>query len=397
MKRFERKTRTLRFVAFVAFGASLALGAALGCGSEHALVGGRCKEGLLALDGTCVRPGTSPTIEVSGTEPPEDPELASGVVPAPPVFAFDAAPNATWEAGVPLDPPDADARDAPDAPDADTPDVNTPDASLPDANAPDAPPVCAAPLVACRGQCISVTSDPLNCGACGKVCPSNICVAGECQGETPGDVVLVGSAFEDAWGGSAEAKVLLNAVSIATTDPIRVLTWETGASAPSVTNVKTMLGSSLRGRGIAFTAANDASALADQGLAIQYDVVLLFDAAGADPSARGASWATGLGRFAEKGGVVVALDGQHGGMPALVTATGLLSVPAHTELAAGAHLAVAAPNDVIGQQVLSPYATSGAAIVFPGASAPSADVTWVVRAGEDGGLGAPHVVHRTVR
>lgn len=402
--------RWVSAASFHVWFASAALGVAIGCGSENALVGGKCKDGLLAQDGACVTPGNSPFVGQSGTEPPEGtptPETANGEV-HPPTFSRDAGETITFpdhDADV-VDPdgglvsPDGAAPDAapPDAaaPDA-QPDVGVPDADTPDAPDADVEPTCTPPLVYCRGACIPVGDDSLNCGACGKVCPSNICMAGECQGETPGDVVLVGHDFAQAWAGSAQAKVLVNAVAIATTNPIRVLTWESGASAASVTAVKTLVQAGVRGRRVRFTPAPGATALADATLATQYDVVLVFDAAGSDPGALGASWATGLGKFAEKGGIVIALDGAASGMPSLVTAAGLLSVPAHTLLGEGSHLAVTAPNDVVGQQVLSPYATTGAAVCFPGASPPAADVTWVVRTDDDAGTGAPVVIHRTVR
>ena len=108
--------------------------------------------------------------------------------------------------------------------------------------------------------------------------------------------------------------------------------------------------------------------------------------------ARGAS-----DRLPASGPHIIALDGASSDMPTLVTSAGHRSTPGHSLLGAGAHLAVTAPNDVVGQQVLSPYATIGAAVSFPGASAPAADVTWVVRTDDDAGTGAPVVIHRTVR
>jgi len=75
-------------------------------------------------------------------------------------------------------------------------------------------------------MCISVTSDAANCGACGKICPSNICIDGVCQGATRRRRPHRHD-YTNANEGSAEAKVLVNALSIPTTDPIRVLSYET--------------------------------------------------------------------------------------------------------------------------------------------------------------------------
>lgn len=378
----------------------MALALAVGCGSDNALVGGRCRDGLLLQDGTCRTPVTGPEVTANGTEPPPDvdgSDLASGVV-RPPRFDRDAGtetPSPWPDAG---EAPDAGVTPDADAPDANAPDANAPDAQTPDADTPDADvePVCAPPLVACGGGCISVDADPLNCGACGKICPSNICIAGECQGETPGDVVLVGHDFAQAWSGSAQARVLVNAVAIPTTNPIRVLTWEDGADATAVDHVKYLVTNGIRGRRVRFTRVTAAD-LTDPTLAAQADVVLLFDAAGAQPTTLGSSWASGLGQFTGKGGVVVALDGASTDMPSLVTATGLLSVPAHALLPSATHLFVAAPNDVVGAQVLSPYAAAGAAVSFSHVTPEGFGVTWVVREDADGGAGDPVVVHRTVR
>jgi hypothetical protein len=386
MKRSVVRARRLAIsYGFGTWCVSIALGTAIGCGSDQALVGGRCQGGFVVEGGACVR-RAGPNVTMSGTEPPEEEEAterATGASPAPPVFRGDASLELSWDwdAGAPV-PPSLDASAAPDAniPDADVPDVLT----------------CSKTLVSCRGECISVQGDPLNCGACGKVCPANICALGVCQGDTPGDIVLIGHDFADAWEGSTQAQVLLNAVTIASTDPIRVLMWEDGAASASVTSVKALLTAGVRGRAVQFTTA-DAVSLASDSLATEVDVVIVFDAAGPDAATLGGGWVTALGRFAQKGGVVVALDGNKGGMPALVTAAGLLSVPAHARLQDGAYLVVSAPNDIVGSQVLSPYAAAGAAVTFPGVSPASADVTWVVRASDDAGLGAPVVVHRTVR
>lgn len=40
---------------------------------------------------------------------------------------------------------------------------------------------CGGGLTLCSGQCIDVTSDPANCGACGASCPAmSTCAAGAC-------------------------------------------------------------------------------------------------------------------------------------------------------------------------------------------------------------------------
>ena len=351
----------------------VSLSFAAACGIDSALVGGRCRDGMAQEGRTCVSPTPSVTL-ITPTEPPTGAPVVS--------LSNDASVDVSPPVKVP-DPtekkPDRDAE------------VDLPPPPPP-------PLVCAAPLVACHGACISVASDASNCGACGKICPSNICIAGECQGAMPGDVVLIGHDFTNAWSGSAQAKVLVNAISIPTTDPIRILSYEEGAPVGTVAQTKALATAGIKGRSIDVTVAASASALADTELAKRYDIVLIHDASAGDASATGASWSTSLGGFTTRGGVVIALDRGTSPMPELLSSSGLLTVTSHVLLPDGTHLAVAGAADVVGAQVLSPYAGFGAPVSFQGVGAPSADLGWVIRAtGPESTLGDPVVVHRIVR
>lgn len=347
-----------------------------GCGLESSLVGGRCAPGLSLVGNECVPP--SPTL-ITPTDPAEEPIVSvSGSVdgsaprPVSPPFVEPPAP-------FPFDPAQPIVPLVPEE-----------DASVPDLE-------CIVPLVACRGECIPVDTDPLNCGACGKICPSNICVAGECQGATPGDVVLIGHDFIGASSVTAQAKVIANALSIPTTDPIRVLSFDGNAPLSAIEATEDLAVTGIKGRKVRITRAASASSLTSSTLSQRYDVVLIHDAGSGDPAARGASWSTSLGTFALKGGVVVAVDDGTSPLPQLLSSAGLLTVASHAVLPLGTHLVVAAPADVIGAQVLSPYATTNAPVAFQGVTAESADVRWVVRQSDVLGAGDPVVVHRVVR
>jgi hypothetical protein len=365
--------------------AVFALSFVAGCGSEASLVGGRCRDGMELHGNTCVAPPGS--VAITPNDPPQVTGAsgnssaiktsATPALPAPPTFVPD--PNSD---------PAHEAPDAVHAPQLDPPVPPPPPVAL----------VCDAPLAACHGVCIPVVTDAHNCGACGKICPSNICIDGECQGATPGDVVLIGHDYRNALAGSAQTKVLVNALSIPTTDPIRVLSYEDGAAPAAVTMAKLLASGGLHGREIQFTIAGSASDLASSTLARSYDVVLVHDASAGDPVTTGASWADSLGTFTMKGGVVVALDNGLSPMPELLTSSALLAVTSHTLMADGTHLAVTGAGDVVGAQVLSPYAGYGPSITFQGMAAPNVDFDWVVRATDAGGaLGDPVVLHRVVR
>ena len=367
-----------------------ALSFVAGCGSAASVVGGRCRDGMVLEGDTCVTPATPDVTHIT----PGDPTGASGSSPstgstgselggqaipprpAPPSFAVDPLSNPFQIDPNAVPPTHLDPPGPPPPP---------------------APLVCDAPLVECRDACIPVDSDPLNCGSCGHVCRSNICVAGECMGATPGDVVLIGHDYTNAWSGSAQAKVLVNALTIPLSDPIRVLSYEDGSGADAVAQAKALAVAGIYGRQVDFTVADSASALADGSLSNEYDIVLVHGAGPGDAAAKGATWASALSTFTMKGGVVVALDNGLTPMPQLLTSSGLLAVTGHTLLSDGTHLAVTGAADVVGAQLLSPYAGFGAPITFQGVNAPSVDFDWVVRATSGGSLGDPVVIHRIVR
>jgi ferredoxin len=353
----------------------VSLSFAAACGIDSALVGGRCRDGMAQEGRTCVGPAPSVTL-ITPTEPPAD----------APIVAL--SNDASVDVPPPVKVPDPTEKE----PDRDA------SIDFPPPPPPPPPLVCTAPLVACHGACISVASDAANCGACGKICPSNICIAGECQGAMPGDVVLIGHDFTNAWSGSAQAKVLVNALTIPTTDPIRILSYEDGAPVSAVAQTKALAAAGIKGRAIDVTVAASASALADTDLAKRYDIVLLHDASAGDAVATGASWSTSLGGFTMRGGVVVALDRGTSPMPELLSSAGLLALTSHAVLADGTHLVVTGAADVVGAQLLSPYACFGAPVSFQGVAAQSADLGWVVRAAGPGStLGDPVVIHRIVR
>lgn len=330
-----------------------------GCGLDNSLVGGECREGYEPFGHACIA---------------STPSSPPSVVPP---FADSSAPDAGSDSSVDVDAGEPDSGRA-------VTHLTTDDETVPGIV------FCEPGYTACGQTCESLADDGHNCGACGKICPSNICIAGECMGAMAGDVVLVGHDFAGAWDGSAQAKVLANAISIPTTNPIRVLSYEDDADPTAVAQARQLMIDGVHGRSVEITRASKAD-LDSMSLALSYDVVVLHDAGDASLGLR---WKNSLPHFTAKGGVVVALDGGASHMSELVSSSTLLGVSGHAKLAEGTHLLVSMSGDVIGTQVLSPYAAFGPPVAFSGVES-GPDVSWVVRVDDPGA--APVVVHKTVK
>lgn len=351
------RTQNLVFGCFV-------VGVFLYACSTDSVVGGECRSGYSERDGVCAIVAASNV----------DHGSSGDVIPV-------TIPTTSPTSSSPLDSGIPNPGEIPTSPLVEDP-------------PPDPPLVCTAPLVACHGDCITFDDDPLNCGACGRICPSNICSSGTCQGATPGDIVVIGHDMSLARAGTVQAKVLGNAIGIPTTDPIRVLAYAGGESATVVAATHTVAAAGIGSRKIVFTTASDA-ALDDTDLYASYDVVLFHGAGTADPFTMGQRWANPLSKFTKAGGVLVAVDRGDTDVPALVRGTGLLALGGHTALPSTTQFTVARANDVVGYKLLSPYAAMGTSDAYFGVEAMSADVSWVVRTADV--AARPVVIHKIAR
>ena len=345
---------------------------AVACGIESSVVGGECATGYELSGGRCVPQSTPVTPAPPATTPAPAPTALVGPVPTPP---SQAVPPSFVE-----------------------PTITPPELELPPVIVePVTPPILCAPgSTECGGVCIPTSADPDNCGACGKICRSNICINGECQGSTPGDVVVMGLDYAAASASSMETKALVNALTIPTTNPIRVLSYEEGADPTAVANTKALAASQIKGRKVTFKVATPTS-LESSSLSTYYDVVIVHGVPSTNPTALGARWKTPLGTFAMKGGLVLAIDDASTPMPAMLQSAGLITTTGHTQLATMAHLLVSAPGDVMGTQILSPFAPFGAPVSFQGTTE-GAGLTWVVRERVgSSGMGDPVILHRVVQ
>jgi hypothetical protein len=257
---------------------------------------------------------------------------------------------------------------------------------------------CTSPYLRCNDGCIDPMTDPNDCGACGKVCPSNACVAGKCTGSAPGHVVVIGHDYATAPSTfSSQARVLANATLMPASNPLRVMSYEEYADATAVKNAESLVSAEAKqlGRSVTFVPVGSAQTVSSTLDETTYDVLLVHDQSGA-PSGElasiGSSWKTDghVAAFLSAGGVVVVLTGGAGTaeMPDLATNAGLLDISSETSVKGS--LTVLAPADAVGSGVVSPYVPKPSTVSFD-TEANGGDVVWVVARN-----GVPVVVHKVM-
>jgi hypothetical protein len=259
-------------------------------------------------------------------------------------------------------------------------------------------------LTLCSGTCVDTTSDPLNCGSCGVVCPSLLCSNSKCVGAVPGSYVVVGHDYGGSYS-AAQARVLGNALLITPASTIRVRSYEQYAASGAVSNVKAILNAAAAGAGrtITYTVATLPSEVSSGMTALNTDVLVVYDQSTAPTNTLagiGTGWATTLANFAHVGGVVIVLDGQGGPepqMPELIKSASILDVLSDSTVAQGTPLVVVAPADAVGIGVVSPYGAAKRSVNFACNEPNTGNVTYVVQdPTNDAGPTQPVVVHKVV-
>lgn len=254
--------------------------------------------------------------------------------------------------------------------------------------------VCEPGFASCNDGCVRTDRDARNCGACGRICASNVCIDGECQGETPGDIVVIGHDMSYAPQYSTLAKVFMNSVHLPHADPLRVLAFEDEAGKDVVDITRSLTASGLGNRSLLLAHAGP-TAFEDPALYASWDVILVDGIASANAASYGNRWGSALSTFTKKGGVLVALDNGDGDIPGFFASAQLMALGAHVAFDAPTTFLVSAPGDTVGNQLLSPYAAFGKSVGYSGVSASSSDFVWVVRSNTETSL--PTVIHQIAR
>jgi hypothetical protein len=261
---------------------------------------------------------------------------------------------------------------------------------------------CPPPYVDCNATCVDQSTDPMNCGACGTVCPLGLCVNSSCAGTKPGEIVVIGHDYATANVNVSEAQILSNAVFLPPTNPLVVLSFEQYAVPAQVTNVKSVLqaAATSSGRTLVLVPVTDYTAVPGFLTSLPFAVVLVYDQPNAPAgqlAAVGGAWEESIGTYLTAGGDVVVLDGASGvdEMPELLSASGLLQTSTDVAIPPGKALFVVAQNDAVGNFVTSPYPAQSNTAYFITTEPNGGDVTFVVDRFVDIGP-VPVVVHKIV-
>jgi hypothetical protein len=352
--------------------------------SDGGIVGGRCRDGLVACAGHCIDPSSAEN--VCGASMAGSGGLGSGATAG-------AAGSASGGGGMA-------GRGGAGAAGAGGAGGLTGTSGMA-GQAGHSGVSCDGPRVGCSGQCVDLNVDAENCGRCNHVCSSGLCQGGQCVGANVGHIVLACMDFTQVTTNAAQSMLLGNAVFIPLKSTVRILAYAEHASARARTHVDDTIQSAaeVRGRTFQITAVSSEVEVRTNLSILDYDVLLVYDqpaAPAGELAQTGLLWAETLDAFVRSGGVVVALDGGDGAseMHELIQNAALLDTSAAPD-ATFQTLYNRAPADGVGLNVISPYFALRNTCTFQTTVTPDLETVFVVTdRPASAGLGDPVVVHR---
>jgi hypothetical protein len=170
--------------------------------------------------------------------------------------------------------------------------------------------VCSANMDTCGGStCLDLNLDANNCGACGNVCASGVCYAGECIAPMAGSAVVIGHSFKSR---SVPLELALgNAVFGRVKQKVNVLVYAGSASADAIAGTNAAIAAYAKATRRSWGKAVTTAVQLHQKLQTA-DVLLIYAQAGATDASLtslGTQWRIRLDDFLRRGGTIIVLEG----------------------------------------------------------------------------------------
>ncbi|MFT3694218.1 MAG: hypothetical protein QM831_13820 [Kofleriaceae bacterium] len=231
---------------------------------------------------------------------------------------------------------------------------------------PDAPtaPVCSLPETACGDACVTLDSDPSNCGHCGRTCESGICSAGACVGDVSGHVIVIGHDYVQT--DPAMNRVIANSITaggLASASNARV-GWYKG----SATNEAGIPAATSGLASVNLTMSTVTVTSFDVIQDLDLDAIVIEPQSDGDAAeAAGTAAAAKIQQFLVAGHAVIALEKVAGSSYRFMKGAGLVVLPAPVD-ASSQQVTVVAPGDSLATGVVSPYLAKPGSVGFTGAA-----------------------------
>ncbi len=252
---------------------------------------------------------------------------------------------------------------------------------------------CPDGLTLCPEGCVDLQSNVRNCGSCGYVCPTEVCVDGMCVGDPVGHVVVLGMNYVEST--AAARRVLGNAAFLPIHNPVRIMTHDTYGDDDSIEAVDEIIGEqgAIRNRQAQLTSATTAGVV---GIDVEaFDILLIHDQVDAPrdwAAGFAAQTANAIDNFTQAGGTIIVLATVDE-MASFVTELGAVHITGIAPLLSP-NLSNNAPTDVLGVAVQSPMLAKPITNVLLVGDAPDPTLSFVLA--EQDAPDRPVVIHRAV-